>query len=110
MINNRLSLLENILNALPDPILVANTHHKIIYLNKAAQSHYENGQELLHQNLLDCHNPTSRKIMKKVLSTMQEEGLNETIISENDHTKTLMCAIRDNHGMLLGYYERYEAK
>ncbi len=110
MINNRRLLLESILNALPDPILVANTHHEIIYLNKAAKSHYENGQKLLHQNLLDCHNPASQKIMKKVLTAMQEEGLNETTISENDHTKTLMRAVRDNQGMLLGYYERYEAK
>jgi PAS domain-containing protein len=102
------SLLAAILDSLKDPILFADTGHVTRYMNKAAVVHYEEGKSLIGRSLLDCHNEQSRQMMVDILAAMQNEGLEERLITDNEKHRIYMRAVRDAQGNVLGYYERYE--
>ena len=46
-------------------------------------------------------------MMIEVLEAL-EAGDDERLISENEKRRIYMCAVRDESGGLVGYYERYE--
>ncbi len=105
-----LFLYEGILNALDTPILVADTEHHVVFMNQAAKAHYRGGESLLGSNLLDCHNPASQAQMKAILKEMQENDLDEQMISENENEALFMVAVRHRGSYLLGYFEQYRKK
>ncbi len=100
------SFLGAILDSLKDPILVADTEHVTLYMNKAAIAHYEEGEALVGRSLLDCHNERSQRTMKEILAEMHE-GLDERLITDDDERRIYMRVVRDVAGEVLGYYERY---
>jgi len=102
------AFLAAILDSLKDPILVADPDHVICYMNRAAKEFYEGGEGLLGRSLLECHNESSRRVIRETLVAMQE-GVEERLISEDAGKRVYMRAVRDQDGRLLGYYERYEA-
>lgn len=106
---DELALLRAILDSLDTPILVADTGHMIRYMNRTAAAHYPGGEALLGRSLLECHNSRSQQIILEVLNDLQA-GVEERLISENEHRRVYMRAVRDPEGRLLGYYERYEPR
>jgi len=101
------TLMANILDSLRDPLLLADTKHTILYMNKAAIAHYEEGISLIGRSLLDCHNEQSQRMIVEILAAMQD-GEDERLITDNEEHRIYMRAVRDSDGRLLGYYERYE--
>ena len=97
-----------LLDSLKDPVLVADTEHTIFYMNRAAIVHYEEGESLLGRSLLECHNERSCRMIVEILAAMQQEGLEEQLITDDEEHRIFMRAVRDPGGRLLGYYERYE--
>lgn len=102
------TLYAHFLNSLKNPFLFADTNHIIRYMNKAAIAHYSEGEKLLGTNVLDCHNEVSQQIIHEVFAEMQDHGLAEKLITDNEKYRIYMRAVRDGKGNLLGYYERYE--
>jgi PAS domain-containing protein len=102
------TLLAAILDSLKDPILFADTKHVTLYMNRAAITHYEQGESLIGRSLLECHNERSRLMMVEILAAMQNEGLEERLITDNEKGRIFMRAVRDADGRVLGYYEHYE--
>ena len=102
------TLLAAILDSLKDPILFADTEHVTRYMNRAAIAHYEEGEELIGRSLLDCHNEQSQETMIAILAAMQDKGLDERLITDDEEHRIYMRAVRDLSGEVLGYYERYE--
>jgi len=100
-------LLKQILDSLSEPVLVGDTDHKVVYMNRAAADHYTGGTALMGTSLLDCHNENSQKMMIEVLEALKA-GEDERLISANEKRRIYMRAIRDESGGLVGYYERYE--
>ncbi len=100
-------LLASFLHSLKDPFLFADTDHKIVFMNKAAVAHYEEGENLIGRSLLDCHNEQSRKTIVEILAAM-ERGEEERLITDNEKHRIYMRAVRSEDGEVLGYYERYE--
>ncbi len=100
----------SLLNAIDDPILAADTNHRVIYMNQAAIHHYKGGKSLMGSNLLECHNPTSQRMMEEILEKMERNGLEEQLISEKEQQQIFMCAIRDENNRLLGYFEKFKIK
>ena len=98
-----------ILDSLADPLLFADTDHVIRYMNKAAEQHYDLGTALVGTSLLDCHNDRSRITIAEVLAAFHS-GCEERLISENNERRIYMRAVRDIHGAVVGYYERYERR
>ena len=102
------SLMAAILDSLKDPILFADTEHVTRYMNTAAIAHYaEDGENLIGQSLLNCHNERSQQMMIQILAEMHE-GSEERLITDNAKYRIYMRAVRGTDGQLLGYYERYE--
>lgn len=96
-----------VLDSLTDPILVADTDHVVIYMNRAAVLHYTGGAELLGTSLLDCHNERSRGIILETLEALTE-GEEERLISSTSERRIFMRAVRGRDGSVIGYYERYD--
>ncbi|MFC2139169.1 PAS domain-containing protein [Bacteroidota bacterium] len=102
-----IKLYESFLNSMKNPFMFVDNEHIIKYMNKAAINHYDNGAELLGTSIFDCHNEDSNKMIKEIYEKMQN-GLDEEIITDNEKYRIYMRAVRDDDGILLGYYERYE--
>ena len=100
-------LMNAILDSMKDPVLFADTEHVIRYLNKAAKRHYKEGEALLGQNVLDCHNEKSQKMMLEILQAMHQ-GEDERLITDNKEHRIYMRVVRGEAEEVLGYYERYE--
>lgn len=96
-----------LLDSMKDPVLAADTHHVIRYMNKAAIAHYQEGAALLGRSLMDCHNADSQRQIREVLVALRA-GEDERLITDNEQHRIFMRAVRDSAGNLLGYYERYE--
>ena len=102
------ALKDAILNSLKSPVMFVNPQHVICYMNQAAIEHYEGGASLLGTSVLECHNAESQRMIHIIWRDMQD-GLDERLITDNANYRIYMRAVRDGNGMLLGYYERYEA-
>ena len=96
-----------ILDSLKDPVLFALCKIYLLFMNKAAIAHYEEGESLIGRSLLDCHNDRSQQMMVEILAEMHE-GLDERLIADNEKYRIYMRVVRDAEGTVLGYYERYE--
>jgi hypothetical protein len=46
--------------------------------------------------------------MVEILAAMQQDGLEEQLITDDEEHRIFMRAVRDPQGRVLGYYERYE--
>lgn len=95
------------------PIVICNLDHKIIYMNPTAIKRYEKrgGESLIGRSLLDCHNPKSCELIKKVLAWFAESRENNIIFTarnERENRDVYMVALRDGTGKLIGYYEKHE--
>ena len=94
-------------------VVICSLEHEIIYMNPAAITRYEKrgGQALVGQSLLDCHNPQSVEMIKKVVSWFAEStehNLIYTSHNEKENKDVYMVALRDDDGNLIGYYEKHE--
>jgi len=94
-------LMAALLDSLKDPLLFADTEHKIRYMNKAAVAYYSEGESLLNTSLLDCHNE------QEILAAMHQ-GVDERLITDNEKHRIYMRVVRGANSQVLGYYERYE--
>lgn len=99
-----------ILNSIIEPIVFIDTNHVISFMNSAGIKKYKNrgGKDLLGKSIFDCHNENSNKIIKEVFELLKN-GLNEKFISTNERNeKHFIRAVKNDSGLLLGYFERYE--
>ena len=102
------TLMAAILDSLKEPVLFADTEHMTRYMNKAAIAHYTGGESLIGRSLLECHNEESQRTMIEILAVMQNGGIEEQLITDDEEHRIYMRAVRDEDGRVLGYYERYE--
>ncbi len=95
------------------PIVICDTNHTILYMNEAACVHYKNlgDNSLEGRSLLDCHNEKSCEMIKKIVAWFQESKGNNRIFTyrnEKENKDVYMVALRDEKGVLIGYYEKHE--
>lgn len=102
---------KELLDSLVDPIVMADTDHVMVYMNKAAEEQFKKwgGKKLLGKSVFDCHNDNSCRIIREIFAKMQD-GLDEEMITDNEKQRVFMRAVRDETGQVIGYYERYEYK
>lgn len=94
-------------------VVLCNTEHIIIYMNKAAIENYKKrgGAELIGKSLLNCHNPHSNEMIIKIVEWFKEDADNNmihTFYNEKENKDVYMVALRDESGKLIGYYEKHE--
>lgn len=95
------------------PVVICDLEHTILYMNRAAIINYEKrgGEELIGKNLLNCHNPHSIEMIKKVISWFEKSSENNivyTFYNEKKNKDVYMVALRDEENKLIGYYEKHE--
>ena len=105
---DQLNLLRSLLGSMPEPILVVDMKHTIVYMNKSAESEFSKGRALLGCSLFDCHKQSSNdKILQQVAE--MKAGVDELLVSERPGRRTTVRAIRNVSGDMIGYYERFES-
>ncbi len=91
------------------PIVVCDTKHNIVYMNKASIDRYHNN--LVGKSIFDCHGNSSRELIERVTEWFKKDYENNRIYTfrNNDENKDVyMIALRDDSGELIGYYEKHE--
>lgn len=107
------ALFKSIVDSDIAPIVICETDHKIVYMNPAAVERYakKGGASLIGQSLLDCHNDKSNE---KIISIVEWFGMDSdnnrvfTFHNPKENKDVYMIALRDEHGRLIGYYEKHE--
>lgn len=94
-------------------VVICSMEHEILYMNHAARMRYakRGGEGLVGKSLLDCHNPQSVEMIKKVVSWFAESAEHNRIYTfhnEKENKDVYMVALRDEDGSLIGYYEKHE--
>lgn len=93
------------------PIVICNLQHEIIYMNPAAVERYKKHGDLLGKSLLDCHNARSNELIKRAIewfSADKSHNILYTVHNDKENKDVYMIALRDEHGKLIGYYEKHE--
>lgn len=78
-------------------VVICNLQHEIIYMNPAAIKNYEKwgGENLIGQNLLNCHNEESREKIRQVVewfAASQENNIIYTYHNEKQNKDVYMVA------------------
>lgn len=94
-------------------VVICNLEHEIIYMNPAAVERYakRGGAALVGKSLMDCHNPQSVEMIRKVVvwfAQSRENNIVYTYYNEKENMDVYMIALRDEDGTLIGYYEKHE--
>ena len=102
---------KSIIDQDPEPVVICNLLHEIVYMNPAAVEHYsdEGGRNLIGLLIFDCHSKASSEkidMVVKWFSQSKENNVVHTSYSEVRNRDFYMVALRDEDGELIGYYER----
>lgn len=105
----------SVLNQDPDPVVLCDLSHRILYMNPAAIRRYAKygGEALVGKSLLACHNPNSNALIGKVLDWFRADPAHNrvhTVYKENENKDVYMVALRREDGQLIGYYEKHECR
>jgi len=109
------NIFKAILEADKAHIVVCDTEHTIIYMNKAADANYHKwgGHSLVGKSIFDCHNSQSRETIIKVTDWFRADKNNNvvhTFFNEKKNNDVYMIALRDDDGNLIAYYEKHECR
>lgn len=106
-------LFKSVLEQDTAPVVICDLNHIIVYMNPAACESYRKygGDALLGKNLLDCHNKKSGEMIDRVLEWFRADPSHNcvhTFYNEKQKKDVYMIALRDDHEVLIGYYEKHE--
>ena len=106
---------KSIIDQDPEPVVVCNLCHEIVYMNPAAIEHYgdEGGEKLIGLVIFDCHSHASAEKIDRVVrwfSESRENNIMHTSYNERKDKDFYMVALRDDGGNLIGYYEKHESR
>lgn len=100
-----------ILHAIPYPIVFVDTDHVIRYLNRRAELHYyqERGyRNLIGKSIFECHSDRSRRQIEETVQRFEKHGKEEFLHVNTRNERVYLTPVRDEEGMLIGYFERSE--
>jgi DUF438 domain-containing protein len=100
-------MLVRLLDSWNQPIVYVDTNHIIRYMNSQAKTHYGKWGDVIGKSIFDCHNEASCKMIQDIFFQL-ENGAEEVLFVNSEKHRVYMRSIRDEHGKLQGYFERYE--
>ena len=97
------------------PVVICDLEHTIVYMNPSAAERYgkRGGYALVGRSLLDCHNADSNEKIKQVVDWFKADSKNNRIFTfhnPKENKDVYMIALRDENGVLIGYYEKHEMR
>jgi len=104
-----LKMLISLLDSIDEEIVLVNTDHKIVFMNRRALENYKDrgGESLIGKSIFDCHNEKSKKTILEVYTRLKN-GEKKVVLESNSNVKTFIYAVRDKSNNLIGYFERFE--
>ena len=102
-------LFKSIIDMDSAPVVVCDMCDIIVYMNPSAIESYH--KDLTGKNIKDCHPLKANEMIEKVLVWFKESEDNNIIYTfhnEKENKDVYMVALRDDDGMLIGYYEKHE--
>lgn len=107
------AMMKSVLEQERASVVLCDLEHTIVYMNPAAKRNYakRGGENLVGKSLLNCHNPASNEIIKKVVDWFEEDvshNMIHTFYNEKQNKDVYMVALRDENKKLIGYYEKHE--
>lgn len=105
-------LFKAVIEADPMPVVLCDTDHTILYMNRAALERYADrgGAALVGRSLLDCHTPQSSELIRAAITWFAQSVDNNIVFeahSQNQNKDIYTVALRDEEGGLMGYYEKH---
>lgn len=102
-------LLQHILDAYAYEIVFVDRNHIVQYMNKTAQERYQ-GRVKIGESLFNCHNENSKIKIEQFLKRADagEDEMFETF-NQKTHEREFFVPVKDDHGQVIGYFERHEA-
>lgn len=91
------------------PVVICDLESVVRYMNPAAVRRY--GRDLTGQNVQSCHPPAANEKIHRVLewfAQSQEHNRVYTFRNDRENKDVYMIALRNDHGELIGYYEKHE--
>lgn len=84
-------------------VTIADKDCNIIYMNQRSRDTFcKNGESLIGKNLMDCHPPHAREIIKRLL---KEGGSNTYTITKNGVNKLIFQSAWEENGRIAGLVE-----
>lgn len=107
------TLFKSIIDQDDTAIVVCNLDHEIVYMNpKAIQAQAKRGgAALIGRNLLCCHSPESQDKIRQVVNWFSADPSHNwvhTFYNPAQNKDGYMVALRNQEGILIGYYEKHE--
>ena len=105
------SLFKSMIDQDRAPVVLCDLSSVIVYMNPAAIAMYHG--DLTGTDLGKCHNAESNRKIERVLAWFGESAENNcihTVYSQARQTDIYMVALRDENGVLIGYYEKHESR
>lgn len=104
-----LKMLISLLDSIDEEIVLVNTDHKIVFMNRRALENYKDrgGESLIGKSIFDCHNEKSKKTILEVYTRLKN-GEKKVVLESNSNVKTFIYAVHDKSNNLIGYFERFE--
>ena len=108
--------LEQIFKAVLDqdsaPVVLCDLNHTIVYMNRVAALRYasDGGADLVGKSVMVCHPPYAQKAIERVLDWFRSSPDHNTVYTfrnDKENKDVYMIALRDDHGNLIGYYEKH---
>lgn len=95
------------------PVVLCDLEHTILYMNPVAIERYgkRGGAALVGRSLLECHAPSSREIIERVLEWFRADVSHNRVYefrNDKENKDVYMIALRNEAGELIGYYEKHE--
>jgi PAS domain S-box-containing protein len=99
-----------LLDSIVDPIVFVDDQHIIRYINPAASEKYgkRGTPDLVGNSIFIFHNEKSNEIILEMFESFRNGEEERFLVVNQTNQKVFMRAVRDKHGSLIGYYERYE--
>ena len=105
----KLETLLLLLDSIDEEIVLVDTNHKIVFMNRRALEEYKDrgGESLIGKLIFDCHNENSKKTILEVYERLKN-GEDEVELESTPSVRTFVHSVRDHNGNLIGYFERFE--
>ena len=102
-------LLKSVLDGDTAPVVVCDMNDIIAYMNPCAIKRYQ--KDLTGKSIKDCHPPKANEMIDKVVAWFKKSTDNNIIYTyrnDEENKDVYMVALRDDDGVLIGYYEKHE--
>lgn len=103
------SFFKSVIDSDKAPVVICDLKHTVVYMNPASIARYK--VDITGKTIKNCHNAESDEKIDRVVAWFKESKNNNIVYtSRNDkeNKDIYMVALRDDNGILIGYYEKHE--